>query len=1837
MSAELSVQMPTDTVTSLIAPYSGSVTQANTDLENETIFHLIKGNAATDLSSIINNSTTPTLLTDPSGSTTTFQARKFPNTEVAQVELLTKQGIHDGSFAISSFHQDISGIYVDASLNFGVVGFPVNKNFSVDPKSNSLFDSNIKMTFSDNNGPFADVSGGIYTNSSGIVVNGRFTATFATDTSGLSHFHKMLNSRYGNIENTDVLKVEENYAWNQAYSCAPAGFYNYYYTMNADGTRSQIPLDASLNIVTNGVNVNILDRSKLTSNHFGTYRLQQLSSIASTTLKDNSGNQLSSAYVSYYPLHSNDYQSINGDITAIPKDPISIDQFNSLFKQDTNGNYVDGDGTGYPIKPDYEFTIAIDPSNTKAGFTFDISGNGRTVNNNLVTMNDDALVDNVYLMKNWISTGSSCELSFINGTLSTSTGTNGITATNSLLSLSTDREVLESTNIANNGELTINPRNPTTRANETQSFFLNTVHPFVYYESDSSGIQPLNSIDNSSKTTQNVSYDAQIVFKSPANDLTSNFLNNNGAALNLINDTTHTLLNSNFSAANWEFLSANAPAVDNTVELFKIIPKNRLDDVDSFRDSQGNIVPNVFSNVTVKNFDYPLNQGEFNGRIDLNLKQATDFTFKNQLTASGWALVTDGLYCVPDSNIYNSDDSAAWPSQSTSELDNLVNGVTSSIPFKIEFNYNDYKNSIEISWGTGYSNSIIVPESLKTTLNATSSRTLTDVSGWSLTSAGTSRLGNSSNIELKRLEITNTFQIEFPLLLRPYNNVKVITPTYTIVTTSYIAYYKNSGQPIPSRFNSYFVNNLQQPVYTNIIETFDNKAKVAYGTLMPNDVKELFAKLTIDNGATTTVSNITPVSLFYGDPTSPTQNTITLLNQYDKDTNAIDITIGLQYAMFDQNGYINDLVLNDNAGYQIHLSNRAATTDSFDLFYWNSTPSNFSTKTTLTGANGNYLSQYNGYNGISSWTAGGTTYTIAVSFEDNGATSIANDTTILNVLNSTGTTIFTIKLKNGNYFSAPMFITRAATDIWRIKKDSGSDTFKAVNYLVESSYLYDTSYDSLGGARKCIALDNGVYLRKTTGTIDSSAFMMTAAYCDRIRFSLKPDLYEVNMVGSVSGTTNNISSLTHKYLSGTYSSKTLTIPYYRGYLGAADTNQQYIINRTKTTAEFRFVNGVNKYYQTVDVHCSNAITINNLSVVGGPTNTSGYNNLGLQFTFGASMLAAGEQSLYPIVTTGDNVTITIANPQATNYTLVTINKTLKDYELFRFLGTNYNNVPGSSVVINSSRLRFYSSAVETNAINNGQTNFTDRFIVKKYSLKLSERSFNIYKIPSLVGNPALRTDISGNLELDNGLVPTQWTSAYTGYSNAQMTAGITDWSSGAIELKRDINNTLGNVNSISFFTIHPPLLKFTGVSNTNPPASVPYSTATDPQFAANQLTYNMPVTDQGTYTPFAPTITIPRNDGYNQNIIVTRNPLNINNITFQDKKAPVPPILANARIYERYFSVPDNSSHSIIVLPQNTTMTLNSKLSTQTGTPSTILTTILNNEPITNIFNKPGITATYINNKTGISVAFTQDTTTPYVLSNSVIIGDISGNTQNIKFTIPALFPPNNSTAVLDLPTGTGTIVNMYTRNLIKDSSTGAYKIAVYKYSPFANLAIDWNNYENTIDNNYANMSSVTVKFTKRQEKIFNIPQRVMQDSTVQTLQDLINSIPYSTIQSASAWGNDVNYVDPATAPWFSFCSLTKNSLKQTLPKFFAPPNNDFTSSSLDGYKKMNIVTRSKILQLKDKLGNVVCELDHDSAFKTLLVSSSVLALAVTDNNTPPATYEDIIKRSVVDYPREKP
>ena len=210
-----------------------------------------------------------------------------------------------------------------------------------------------------------------------------------------------------------------------------------------------------------------------------------------------------------------------------------------------------------------------------------------------------------------------------------------------------------------------------------------------------------------------------------------------------------------------------------------------------------------------------------------------------------------------------------------------------------------------------------------------------------------------------------------------------------------------------------------------------------------------------------------------------------------------------------------------------------------------------------------------------------------------------------------------------------------------------------------------------------------------------------------------------------------------------------------------------------------------------------------------------------------------------------------------------------------------------------------------------------------------------------------------------------------------------------------------------------------------------------------------------------------------------------------------------------------------------------------------------------------------------------QNANTPYPdLTTAQIYSTQRGIDHNATISIDSffIFPdsslledgPTNNTFSLDLPTGNGNKVYMYTRESTI-ATNGDIVVTVYRYAPFSNIQyadvdatnIDYNNVDAT---GAPTLSSVSAKYYTRSKKVFTLPvsefKTFMSSSTTELKSSFETFIrDYATKNNvvenfkSQVWGPEVTFEIPNGTFNYAFFSLvcpSKTAMATIAPMFFS-------------------------------------------------------------------------------------
>jgi hypothetical protein len=413
---------------------------------------------------------------------------------------------------------------------------------------------------------------------------------------------------------------------------------------------------------------------------------------------------------------------------------------------------------------------------------------------------------------------------------------------------------------------------------------------------------------------------------------------------------------------------------------------------------------------------------------------------------------------------------------------------------------------------------------------------------------------------------------------------------------------------------------------------------------------------------------------------------------------------------------------------------------------------------------------------------------------------------------------------------------------------------------IEYGESYNTTY-VLGNLdsshnNSSLQLVDGVYLTNTHG-VQTNDYVYFKVNGDSIQVRMldNSDIYsEQNAYyTSIEEITDNNGLNIYSNHTPNYT-RSLLLPYYRGYTNNGAHQQQYAIIRTPTTANFVLSgNGgsiPDQSYNIGDLYSNLNVDMNFVS--NNPSSVPSIGLLGIFFSssdsmFTSSVITYGATNQYPVNVTGDAVLVyeyangVVVSDYYTN--LAATNGRLADFG------------PGTSNIYNA----IFAGKVIANKYNNGY--------VETYTITRAAQRLNIYYDPSYIGNP---NDFN-------------WNNEYTVLSTDLLGAGLQ--LSPSITLFGPTRNMNIENTPTTYLVIPPPFLGFTALSTdaATQPSVLPFDIANMGAYDPTQLiTWYLPTQMDPTnsnvdmsYNPFSDITEIVYEYNYNSNLLTS-----LNNMTF---------------------------------------------------------------------------------------------------------------------------------------------------------------------------------------------------------------------------------------------------------------------------------------------------------------------------------------------------------------------
>jgi len=1748
------------TLAGILGTTAEDVSTANEIMENQLVYDLATDFTGDNIADFTNSEN---IYTSEKSEAQVF-ANQIESALRSTFDIVTSVGSSDGNFALSVQYIEPETNNFDSISNS--IGNNISKSIEIVAPTEAIYDTHLRISSTDNNGPFYDSSN-------------MFSAMFDGNNSN-SNIIRALNSQFCTTDNSNPLAVEEHVTFNQAYSGNPIS--NKYFTLDASNGEPIVhELDNENNYYSNGFSI-YYDASILTDNsQFGSYNIEQTSNIPTLSVSTNTDEPhppVDSTISDNLPVFNSTLGLNNNN--KLPKS-LDIDTYTTLFSDEEPWGDI----------PGYEFSMTIN-EDINSGFVLQDSDGFPVLSdaNGFFSLDNSNLVDNFNYMANYVS-GSS-NIDFFDASLNIVVGVNGESAniSNNLLSLNDGIETLNEQEF-NDGQIVLNINSVATRVNELQNDGVDqssVLKTEVIYN-DEDGENGRLGIASDVKNNAYVRYINQLVVKNSSNDI--NYSVSNGASFNLLSNST--VVNDNFNAGDIQFeYNNNINIADDILQVIKLnVYQNlRTEDASSLINNTDDMpVANYYVNGYITNFTSLLTSGQTLDKIvmDVNLKPVNELSMYTVAVANGWELTNFTKYqndvLNTDINTVSSSVSSAnpenaallnqlptyWPNiyrgtkyfngsiNDTNEIRTMVGSSDYNINYTVSLTTNPIFSTTQpvfyfdanVSWGmnpVGAQNpskpwNISLPETIKNLTNNEPTYVVVDPSTYSLADVS---LPNASNISLLYYTVTNTVQCSFKVGLLPYDNLTLKSPEFSVTYNYYLLQYTMFDVVLTNAseladITSTDQNNLLDYTYieSSIFGLAGDNSLTFEGTLVPDDFKELTLQTfgLNDDGTSDSISEPVANTAFYSIPVKIALNT-----EYRADPTLNippiygDIVINFSgttpLPLNSQDGYKVKFIVNSDATY-------AVSSFTSPISQLGQNISNFAN---------NSLTVSNAYSSITNWDT--------TSFSVQGATD-ASGTTVITVIDANEDTVFTITTYDYNYINTQAFVTKCNSDGWRVQKQIGS---ASDDYQLDVSYL-PTMYSVVSNGNtfnNMFSPDVGVYILGNSVTLSLSSIEFVDYVYD---FTLLQDYIAVNMIGNAGAQLEPIAELAYQYVNGGNYSRTLALAQYRGYYGSQSVNQVYALNRDQLVAQFSTTIDGATVSQSFNVYNGTYVTVDNL--IDGDGNSIG--SIGLQLAFNISLLSSSNDTNYPVFVIGDNVTINIVNPNYEGFSPVTINTSLANYELYSFSGTNFDST-GGPLRIASSRLKLRNSDLDNNSAS--------------YTLFLDSSTINLYFSEKYLGNPADYGNWSSETLLFSDKYEQWLQSNEGGYG-----FGTGNGNNSFMQIFRLPNTPV--IASNSYFVVSPAYFKFYQTGNFVQETDMPYSPSVNA--SANVVLRYLPIDnyENVNYTPFASNTYQYITGEY---VTVDINSVNTNNVAFEYEGQ-------TKKIYD-YIDSPVSSKYEIVVNGNYYTIDVYLGLK---NSPAALYISTIFEDVANNLLLLPETSTTpgdlhwvsSNNNNSGVTVSYLQPLITSS--SNGLTLSDVFADpnveniSDNIRFEVNSFFlQVDSNTSRLNVPILQGVNVSMFTKAINVDNS-GNMSINVYKYSPVAN--------------NVSKSTQVTTMFYyTRQVKSIPIPGIEVQDSVVPDFRNMVNSLSFTSV-SAIAWEDDNAFNDTDVIVFASVVNLTKLAISAIEPLIFACETN--------GIKKITLVNKQPLLKIVNKVGMPILEIDANGIIKSPIVSTNAIVL----------------------------
>jgi hypothetical protein len=1152
--------------------------------------------------------------------------------------------INSQTFAIASVNNSNSTLQNNAIVNLLLGKDKFNDNvetfISEDASTSTFVNNYLKIETTKNLGPF-DSTDSLY------------QASFEESKDDL--LSMAVNTAHNQIDEYGLLKIAEDATYNNSYALGKNTAK--YFTQDAI-TKQLVAHDilSSNSVDTNKVGIQTIpNNTPFDDSNFGTFKISVENPQITITKSEDP---------SLMPLGIFDQT-----IDVLPSS-LTVEKYEEMF----------GDDSYNSDSLQVEITTVQNP-----GFHF-----VNALNNDHVTLNNDAIVDNVNYVKNVASLSHSLEVTqqpmsivLLNGSQDNSNH----------FSLSSDGEYLTSPDFNTDGEIKMDFNSPTQRANvENKSVSFKDIN--VDY----------NSLANELKTTKDVSYELKKHLLPTGNGQYSSDADSNGASLySDLNPYTEVNLNSSID-------------VDNSVKLIKVDPVFEIDSATMYKlvdNELDTLISNVDISAAVTNFTGLSLDSEY--RIKLVSKKLTDLDIRpelNNLVIQDTMVESNdnskwNLYFDPEYNnqyLMSALDTTSNPSNFPS-VDKSISMLASDASANVSLTYTSVTSSNNTS--TLFDCVNILCDGVTTQISKQSLTFYNESSAINHYKLLDGLVTDKNNVSYKVVEysMTQTYQSKFMFPLSVFGNILMSTPLLRSKIRTYVFFSSDTDITIsttnPETPNDTMVVSKKRILTVSVpLEITENFNSIEEITLAGNQNNEAVVLNFAINK-----KSLTPLNAVFQIKSESSWENITDLYT------DIDAYYSTTQLITDVNGHSASLAIIPTTS-----TNTSSTLQLIDAEY--AIPLGIDLyNLSLTVKGYNYpvedfdldvLSDPNNF--INSLLpANGQDLNLSVNYTSSLLQSNSYLITI-NVCDVNNVVISTITLDTSVYFGS-LVIAKNVAPLFYMQKNVEESDVSVLLFGDESVSQGSSSGISSGK----LDMTDGVQINyENLGSTES------------LKFSLLCDKISVSNVGSA-GTPSYIDKL--EYTSA--NSKTVTIDYYRGYLND-NARQTYKISRkdlvsAKVKATDAYVFNMSSVY----VNHEEVISFNDTISIGITAKTL--------FSRLPDSLVQNNKYTMNMEVVADNVKIT----RTVNNVDTVTNKKLTDYLLYTFESnlilvskgiTSANNV--------DYKIQYFTNSAKVYFANNYKTNPSDISWSNTPILSLSVNELKSGKNITNVGQ-----DVNGYIKL----------------------------------------------------------------------------------------------------------------------------------------------------------------------------------------------------------------------------------------------------------------------------------------------------------------------------------------------------------------------------------------------------------------------------------------------------------------------------------------------------------